>query len=76
MSIAGQEVKIPRLASFYGRSFPRATILLDESNQVKEDRKDPPPSVVAPLLGKRPIDMEQLPSVILKLWSSYLVVGY
>jgi hypothetical protein len=36
---------------FYGRSYPRASVVLDSKNEVRQDRKMPPPPSNAPLIG-------------------------
>lgn len=49
------------VCGFYGRSFPRASILLDSKNEVRTDRKMAPPSANAPLLGMTTFDLKKLP---------------
>ena len=48
------------VCGFYGRSYPRASVLLNKKNEVREDRKMPPPSANAPLLGKTKITTSSL----------------
>lgn len=42
------------VSGFYGRSYPRASFVLDKNNDVQVDRKMPPPTANAPLIGMRP----------------------
>lgn len=44
--------KKQKVASFYSKSLPRPTVLLDNENKPIRDRVDPPEPVTAALLGK------------------------
>lgn len=45
--------KKQKVASFYSKSLPRPTVLLDKENKPVRDRVDAPEPVTGPLLGKQ-----------------------
>lgn len=57
MSVPATDASVKPGASvgnFYGRSYPRASVLLDGNNEVRSDRKLAPPTANAPLIGETP----------------------
>ena len=46
--------KKQKVASFYSKSLPRPTVLLDDDNKPVRDRVDAPEPVTGALLGKLP----------------------
>ena len=45
--------KKQKVASFYSKSLPRPTVLLDNENKPVRDRVDAPEPVTGPLLGEQ-----------------------
>ena len=50
-----QSAKKQKVASFYSKSLPRPTVLLDEHGNAIRDRVDAPQPVTGALLGKNSV---------------------